>query len=148
MKLAAAHYTAASLDDLAAIRELVESSAVAAGGDPDLVGDLVLAVNEAACNIIVHGYQNRPGSVEVIVEQSDHDIQVRLRDQAPAFDPTSVPTPDITRPLEMRGIGGMGVHMMRQFTDEINYGQTADGVNELLMVKRNVIQSEPANQPT
>jgi anti-sigma regulatory factor (Ser/Thr protein kinase) len=139
MKIATVYYPAADLDDLAAIRELVESSSVAAGGDPDLVADLVLAVNEAVCNIITHGYQNEPGSVEVIVEQTDHDLLVRLRDEAPPFDPTTVPTPDVTRPLEIRRLGGMGVHMMRQFTDELSYGQTADELNELVMVKHNVI---------
>lgn len=146
MKLATAHYPAAGLGDLAAIRELVETSAVAAGGDPDLVADLVLAVNEAVCNILVHGYQNEPGSVEVIVEQTANDLQVRLRDEAPAFDPTTVSTPDVTRPLEMRAPGGMGVHMMRQFTDELSYGQTAEELNELIMVKHNAIVPVSAAQ--
>jgi serine/threonine-protein kinase RsbW len=139
MTLAAAHYPAAKLHDLAAIRELVETAAVAAGGDPDAVGELVLAVNEAACNIITHGYQDEPGSVEVIVEQNGRDLLVRLRDEAPPFDPTNVTTPDIQRPLDQRPPGGMGVHMMRQFTDDMVYRQTPDGANELVMVKRDVL---------
>jgi hypothetical protein len=42
----------------------------------------------------------------------------------------------------------MGVHMMRQFTDELSYGQTADELNELVMVKHNVIAKPvSAGQP-
>jgi serine/threonine-protein kinase RsbW len=139
MTLATAHYPAARLHDLAAIRELVETAAVVAGGDPDAVGELVLAVNEAACNIITHGYQDEPGGLEVVVEQEGRDLLVRLRDGAPPFNPTTVATPDTQRPLDQRPPGGMGVHMMRQFTDDIVYRQTAEGANELVMVKRDVL---------
>jgi serine/threonine-protein kinase RsbW len=146
MKITTVHFPSATLDDTAAIRELVEQAAVGAGGDPDLVADLVLAVNEAVCNILIHGYQNEAGSVEVTVEQHGADLQVRLRDEAPPYDPTTVPAPDITLPLELRRLGGMGVHMMRQFTDELSYRQSAGGMNELLLVKRNAIAAPIATR--
>jgi len=37
---------------------------------------------------------------EVIVEREPDTIVVRLRDEAPAFDPTTYPAPDLTVPLE------------------------------------------------
>ncbi|HAP49744.1 MAG TPA: ATP-binding protein, partial [Porphyromonadaceae bacterium] len=37
------------------------------------------------------------------------------------FDPTAIPDVDPTLPVEERPIGGLGIFMMRQLTDSINY---------------------------
>ena len=133
-------YPSLELKDLAEVRSFVEEAATAVGGEQGTVSDLVLAVNEAVCNIITHGYGKRPGSVQIDVIQNEDDLEIRLRDQAPSFDPTSVSTPDITVPLNERKYGGMGVHMMRSLTDEMTYRVTADGWNELILVKHNALQ--------
>ncbi|MEZ4515985.1 MAG: ATP-binding protein [Chloroflexota bacterium] len=52
---------------------------------------MVLAVNEAVTNILVHGYRGRPGNVEIGIERAGNDLIVILRDQAHAYDPTAVP---------------------------------------------------------
>jgi anti-sigma regulatory factor (Ser/Thr protein kinase) len=67
-----------------------------------------------------------------------------LIDDAPLFDPTAVPPPDINLPLEERPLGGLGVHMMRQLTDELLYRVNSAGQNELIFVKRGVL---PTSQP-
>ena len=129
-------YQLEHVDDLAEIRAFVEQAALAAGGDEDAVGDLVLVVNEAVTNVLVHGYENRPGELLVEVRRLPDGVQVVLEDQAPVFDPTTAPRPDITLPLEQRPFGGLGVHMMREFTDEMNYQITESGGNRLVFVKR------------
>jgi serine/threonine-protein kinase RsbW len=128
----------AGLDDLAAIRRFVGSTAARGGGNPEAVADMLLAVNEAATNIIEHGYQGAAGFLEVETEYDGDALMVRLRDQAPVFDPAVVPVPDVTLPLERRPLGGMGVHMMRQLTDELSYHTKSDGWNELVLVKKGV----------
>ena len=127
----------AELTDLVSMRAFIKESAIKLGGDAEPVTELLIAVNEALTNIIVHGYQNKPGLIEIIVERETNDIRLRLLDSASEFDPTSVPQPDITLPLEQRPYGGMGVHMMRSFSDELNYRLTADGMNELIFTKQN-----------
>ena len=119
------------------MRAFIKESAMMLGGDADPVSELQIAVNEAMTNIILHGYQGKPGLIEIFVEREMNDIRVHLLDTASAFDPTAVPPPDITLPLEQRPYGGMGIHMMRSFTDELIYRQTADGMNELIFTKRN-----------
>jgi serine/threonine-protein kinase RsbW len=136
--------SAATVRDLNDIREFLESAIQTLGGSEDVAGDLVLAVNEAVTNVMLHGYDDRPGIVSVSVEADGADIRVRLIDNAPLFNPTTVPPPDITRPLEERPLGGLGVHMMRQLTDDLSYSLTADGHNELLFVKRGAREVAPA----
>jgi serine/threonine-protein kinase RsbW len=96
----------------------------------------VLVVN-AVTNVLLHGYDNQPGSV-ILCANENGDLRVILTDTAPLFDPTRVPPPDIFLPLEDRPLGGLGVHMMRQLTDELVYRALDDG-NELVFVKRGAL---------
>lgn len=140
MKSLTLTYSAATVRDLNDMREFLESAILTLGGDHDVAGDLVLAVNEAVTNVLLHGYDDLPGVVSISAAAEGGDILVRLTDDAPLFDPTAVPPPDINLPLEERPLGGLGVHMMRQLTDELNYSIAADGRNELIFVKRGVIE--------
>jgi serine/threonine-protein kinase RsbW len=124
----------ASVDELSALRQFIRRQGAQAGADPSAVADLVQAVDESVTNTIVHGYRGNGGTVEVEVERSGKSLVVRLRDQAPPFDPTLVPTPDIRAPLEHRPLGGMGIFLTRELTDAVTYQRTRDG-NELTLVK-------------
>ena len=138
MKSLTMRYDAAQVRDLNDMREFLEQSVLVLGGSEDDAGDLVLAVNEAVTNVLLHGYDNQPGPVILCVEVENGDLRVILTDTAPLFDPTRVPPPDIFLPLEDRPLGGLGVHMMRQLTDELVYRALPDG-NELAFVKRGAL---------
>lgn len=135
MDAAIFHFKSAELPDLDEMRRFVEERAAKLGADEDAVGEMVLAVNEAVTNILLHGYRGRPGNVAIAVEGLGTSLIVSLVDHAPPYDPTSVPPPDLALSLDERPLGGLGVHMMRQFTDELHYHVTDDGGNELLLVK-------------
>lgn len=139
MKSLTLTYSSATVRDLNDIREFLESAILTLGGDADVAGDLVLAVNEAVTNVFLHGYNELPGFVSISAVADGDDILVRLTDDAPLFDPTAVPPPDINLPLEDRPLGGLGVHMMRQLSDELYYSVTADGHNQLIFIKRSVL---------
>jgi len=126
----------AELKNLAAIRRFVQERAEALQADPALIPDIIQAVDESASNIILHGYQGQPGTIEVEVVLVGDDLVIRLRDQAPPFDPTGVPTPDLTLPLEARPLGGLGVYLTRVLMDDVSYRAPAQGGNELTLVKR------------
>ena len=130
---------AADVAQLATIRAFVEQHSRALGIDAYGIYDLILAVNEAATNIVAHGYRGRPGTIEIQLRQRGDAIEIALRDHAPLFDPTQVPTPDLTLPLHKRPLGGMGVHVTRELMDDIRYRVTAGGGNELILVKRAVV---------
>jgi serine/threonine-protein kinase RsbW len=122
--------------DLAVIRDFVEEGALALCDRDDIVGELVVAVNEAVTNILVHGYKNQPGALSITVSHQGDELQVCLEDKAPVFDPTTAPEPDVSLPLERRPLGGVGIRMMREFTDELRHEARAGGGNRLVLVKR------------
>jgi serine/threonine-protein kinase RsbW len=129
----------AELKNLATIRQFVEETALALRVDSKAIPDIVQAVDEAATNIVVHGYFGQPGDIEIEIRPENNSLVVALRDQARSFDPTTVPPPDLTLPLEERPFGGMGVFLIRHFMDEINYRVPAQGGNELVLVKNAVV---------
>jgi serine/threonine-protein kinase RsbW len=128
--------TAAEPASLSRIRRFVEDGAIDLGADPTVVPDVIQAVDESVTNIIEHGYRDAPGIVEVEVRVTTGTLVVQLRDHAPPFDPTSVPPPDLTRPLELRPLGGMGVYLARELTDEIRHRSPEGWSNELTLIKR------------
>jgi serine/threonine-protein kinase RsbW len=83
---------------------------------------LNLALDELLTNVISYGYpEPRLGEIGVRVRYDGNRIEVRLADDALAFDPFSVPEPDTTSNTEDRPIGGLGVHFVRTLMDEVSY---------------------------
>jgi len=126
----------ADVNQLARVRHFVTETASSLTQNTDAINDLILALNEAVTNVIVHGYQDTPGPIRVTVGIESGALIAILYDRAPPFDPVKAPIPDTTLPLEKRRPGGMGVHMIRHLTDEIRYRRTPDGENELTLIKK------------
>ncbi|MCL7452950.1 MAG: ATP-binding protein [Anaerolineae bacterium] len=127
----------AELESLSELRRFVEEVATRGNGKPKAIDDMVLAADEAATNVIQHGYRGQPGYLEVEVGYEHDDLVVRLRDRAPSFDPGQVPGPDLAAPLEKRTLGGLGVYLMQALTDDVLYRSTPEGENELTLIRRN-----------
>lgn len=126
----------AGVDELARVRVFVRERVAAAGGDAEDAADLVQAVDELVCNVITHGYAGRPGPIEVAFLDGADTIGFRIRDDAPAFDPTAVPEPPLDLPLSRRRLGGMGVHLARTLTDAFDHRILPGGGNEVTIRKR------------
>lgn len=125
----------AILEHLATLRDFVAEAAQEIGLDDSEVNALMLAVDEAATNVIVHGYgRSGQGSIEVGIASDGERFMIRLRDNAPHFDPTNVPEPDLNLPLEQRPLGGMGVYIMHRAVDDLRYHRLPGG-NELVMTR-------------
>ncbi len=125
----------ADLDRLASVREFVRNHAHRSGADQEAANDLIQAIDESVTNAIVHGYRGAEGFVDVALSVRGDEIVAQIRDAAPAFDPTAVPSPDTSLPLEERPFHGLGVHLTRELTDSMSYKHTAEG-NELTLTRR------------
>jgi serine/threonine-protein kinase RsbW len=119
------------------MRRYVEHVAADGAGKPEAILDMLLAMNEATTNLVQHAYRGGPGAIEIEVGYEGDALVVCLRDWSPRFDPAQVPDRDVTEPLEVRPLGGLGIPMMRQLTDELIYREGPDGANELILIKEN-----------
>ena len=96
----------ANLDELVQVRQFVEETAKSLINDPQAVSDIVLAVDEAVANIIRHGYQHQTGTIEITIRYQANRLEIKLRDKAPAYDPTQTDPPNPNIPLSHRRPGG------------------------------------------
>jgi len=126
----------ASVERLAEVRSFVRQAGAAFGASSRATEDLVQAVDEAACNVIVHGYRGRAGDLRIQAEPRRDAIVIRLLDDAPPFDPTKAPASNLDRPPLRRRPGGMGVHLLTTMVDEVHHQARPGGGNELLLVRR------------
>jgi anti-sigma regulatory factor (Ser/Thr protein kinase) len=95
-----------------------------------------LALEEHLTNVLSYGYSpGEPRHVDVRVGVDSTWLWAEIRDDGLAYDPLSRPPVDITVPLEEKPIGGLGVHLMRQFMDELHYAREASQ-NVLRLRKR------------
>lgn len=123
------------MNELPALIEFIETACEDANVKPELRFDLTLAVEEAASNVIAHGYKGKGGELAISFEMLNGTAMICLRDRAKPFKPGKVNRPDTAVPLEDRPLGGLGLHLMYQLMDEVRYETLPDG-NLLTMIKR------------
>lgn len=127
----------ARLDDLGRVRDFINEHVPPESLGDDGAGELLLAVDEAVSNVIMHGGSRADGRIEVQVARSPDATCVTIRDEARPFDPTAAGEPDLgVSPLEREEAGGFGLALIRRLVDELRYRVTEDGGNELLLVKK------------
>jgi serine/threonine-protein kinase RsbW len=127
---------AADLADLSGIRAFVGQGARDLGADELCEADLIQAVDEWATNVLVHGYRRRAGPLDVDIEPRGASVIVRVDDEAPPFDPTTWPAPDLERPLLERAPGGMGIFLTRACVDVVEHTTLGPTGNRLTLVRR------------
>ena len=131
----------ADLGNLKKVRSFISETGKSLGANDDSVGDMCLVVDEAVTNVILHGYDGRQGTVQVIVESEDGALVITIRDQAKAFNPDEVEAPHLEESLIERDYGGMGVFLINKLTDAAEFRQLPGGGNELRLVKKGVIDA-------
>jgi anti-sigma regulatory factor (Ser/Thr protein kinase) len=120
---------------LSAARAMVSHIAQRLGFSELHCGQISLAVDEALCNIINHGYEKRPdGRIWLNVWALDEDpqgIKLVIEDRARQVDPETIRSRD----LEDIRPGGLGVYIIREIMDEVRYEKREGGGMRLTMIK-------------
>lgn len=121
---------------LATIRNFVMQTGRDLGLNERVIQHLELAVDEACTNVVQHAYDGQGGKIEITIELLAAGVQVVIRDWGATFDPRTVPIPDVTAPLQQRSPGGLGLFLMRQLMDQVDFQFDAERGNTLTMMKR------------
>lgn len=123
------------LNRIQELKDFIESIAQKLNMDPTVLGQVQLAVEEAVVNVMSYAYpEGENGFVTVKAMSDGHELRLVVIDSGVAFDPTSRGKADVSLSLEDRPIGGLGIFLVRELMDSINYERT-DGRNILMMIK-------------
>jgi Anti-sigma regulatory factor (Ser/Thr protein kinase) len=126
--------TKADIENLPQIAGWLEETLAGAGvGEKDQF-EIGLAVDEACSNIILYGYADRSGTIDIESCIRDDELTVTIEDAGKPFNPLEVTPPVLDADIDHRKIGGLGVHLIRSVTDDLFY-EYRDGKNILTLVK-------------
>jgi serine/threonine-protein kinase RsbW len=118
------------------IEEWIKSFAEAAQLSPEARNAFDHALVEWITNVISYAYADvREHWITVRFLAAPGQAQVEVEDDGREFNPLSLPLVDTSAPLEQRAIGGLGIHMVRQFMDSVGYRRES-GRNILTMTRR------------
>ena len=115
------------VDEIARLESFVEELQKDSDLDESKKNDVLLVLNEAVMNAIVHGNQNDPQKhVTVMAYLNNQKVTFRIKDEGPGFDPSSLPDP--LDPENLLKLGGRGVFLINQFADEVHYSEKGNEV--------------------
>jgi len=118
----------AANDDLGGLERLaglVETFVAQAGLPADMAFRLNLCFDELIANTRDYGTPGgRTPAIQVDVALEDGAIRARIEDDAAPHDPfADAPAPDLEGTVEDRPIGGLGLHLVRRFADDVSYSR-------------------------
>lgn len=110
-----------SLDSLAELHTATANFTKQSSLSAQVANELAVIVEELFVNAVRHS-TGRRGDVEAHLSKNGNNLSVQFVDmEVDRFDITTQPLSDLDLPIEQRRSGGMGLHLIRQFADQIRY---------------------------
>lgn len=104
--------------------------------DASLTRKIRLAVEEAVVNVMDYAYPiGKEGTICVKAMANKTFLKLVITDTGVAFNPTEAAKADTTLSAEDRPIGGLGILLVRELMDSINY-ERINGKNILTLIKK------------
>lgn len=148
---------------LSGVRELISAVAKRLGFAEDACGQVALAVDEALCNVIRHGYSKQPdrpiwlslypeggawaasggppSPLNGSTDERAEALRIVIEDEAQQVDPAVIKS----RELDEIRPGGLGVHIIKTVMDEATFEKRGPVGMRLTMVKKR--HGSPKNIP-
>jgi serine/threonine-protein kinase RsbW len=118
------------------IEQWIQSFAEAARLSPAARSAFDHALVEWITNVTSYAYDDsREHWIAIRFLTAPGQARVEVEDDGREFNPLTRPPVDIRAPLEHRPIGGLGIHIVRQMMDSVEYRREA-GRNILTMTRR------------
>ena len=118
----------AKVDNLHEVLGFVEEQLEAHGASMKVITVMNISLEEMYANVCMYAYKDQETVGDCTIEVSfDGDVAyVKLIDSGLPFDPLAKEDPDIHLSAEERGIGGLGIYMVKEYMDECTYDRVDD----------------------
>ena len=128
--------TTATIENIQTVTDFVNEQLEALSCPMKAMMQIDIAIDELFGNIAHYAYNPEVGSATVRVEVAEEPLSVIITfiDNGVPFDPLATEDPDVTLSVEERGVGGLGVYMVKKSMDEITYAYK-NGQNILTIKK-------------
>lgn len=124
-----------NLRELEKLSQVVNEFGEANHLSPKVVYALNLSLDEIITNIIYYGYDNtKEHHIIIRISLKDEELTAEVEDAGRPFNPLEAAKPDLAKPLEERQVGGLGIHLIMNLMDTVEYKR--QGNKNLLVMKK------------
>jgi len=103
-----------------------------------------LAIEELVTNCVKYGYEDSVAhTIDIKLQILGDELALTVTDDGHPFNPLDLPAPDTQLPVDERPIGRLGIHLVRQMSDHMDYVR-AGGRNHVT-VRKSMVDS--TNRP-
>ena len=124
----------ARTENLDQVLAFVEQNLEAAGCSMKAQMQISVAVEEIYVNIAHYAYTPETGKAVIRMTAEGGTAEIEFRDRGVPFDPLARPDPDVTLSAKERGIGGLGIYMVKKSMDEVLYRY--EGGENILTIRK------------
>ena len=125
---------AADPAELPGLLDRVQAYAEAIGLPPLIAHRLGVICEELAANVAEHGGGSPGGrAIALALRRRCGELHMVFEDDGRPFDPLGAAAHDPEAPLEMRNLGGLGIHFVRAFARDLRY-ERVGALNRLSLV--------------
>lgn len=128
----------AAIENVGVVTEFVNEQLERLGCPGRAKMQIDVAIDELFGNIAQYAYPPGTGEATVRVETQEDPLAVIITfiDSGVPYDPLAREDPDITLSVEERGIGGLGIFMVKKTMDAISYAYRDE--RNILTIKKNM----------
>jgi len=121
--------------ELERLGQFVDEFCKLEGLPQEICNQLQVALEELVINAIKYGgCEPREGAIQLSIRKDGTEVSIVLSDSGVGFNPLNVPSPDLTKSLVDRPVGGLGIHLVRHLIPSIRY-ERRGGRNYLFLTK-------------
>lgn len=122
--------------NLKIIRDFIMDVSDKAGFENQACCDIALAVDEGCTNVIKHAYRGGDDKeITVNVQYDTEKITIVISDTGKGFDSNLYKNLDLEKYIKKMKKGGLGIHIMKNTMDEVDFVKEKDNINSVQMVK-------------
>lgn len=123
------------LEELPRVHRELGEFAARHGIPESVLHDVHVALEEVLTNLVTYGSpEGKESSIEVQAILEGQVLRLVVEDDTPSFDPLKVEAPDVTAELADRPVGGLGLLLVRELMDSVQYEQR-EGRNRLTLTR-------------
>ena len=125
------------VEELVRISTAVEELAESEDWPPALTFRVNLVLEEFGINVINYAYEGGGRDFELTLLSEPDTLTIEFTDEGVPFNPLEDnPDPDTSAPIEERPIGGLGLHMVREMTEEMRYERQNSRNHSTLVMRK------------
>ena len=123
------------LSELNALCRHLEDCGNILGLQQKCILEINMGLDELFTNIVSYGYKdNREHQIKFSLARHDDALVVQVEDDGIPFNPLHAQKHEAPADLDSINIGGLGIHLIKNMVDDVNY-KRSDGKNKVILKK-------------